>query len=794
MPSPNLISWTSTISSFLQAGRANLALQEFFAMCNSGLKPNEFGLSLALKASRIASKPNIGKLVHGYSIKSGFESYAYCSTSILDMYSKFGIMSDARMFFHSIPQKCDALWNTLIDGYARYSDENEAVGLFHQMLLSSLDPNSFTYTILIKLSANAVDIGLLRFFHGRSIKIGLDCYNFVGGAIVDSYGKWGELDDSVRSFWSLEERDHVVWTSLLSGFRDNGDAERGIDFYLRYVSEGNTVDQFMFASVLNLCSDLQSRDFGLQVHSCLAKTPLLVDSFVRTALIDMYVSFGMVDDAYRSFLEIGEKNEVIFSAMIKGFVSTSDYSNAVKLVYEMRKLGLPLDCSTISCMIKALTSHELFDEVKTFHGQILKSIDGSNFVVGNNLIEMYSKRRDVHSAEKVFMSMEVLNEFSWTALISGYNESEDFVESLKLYQKMKSSSSVEPNEFTLVAVLYAISKLQDVCKGKQIHSYIIKKGFQSHAYIESALIGLYSNCGCLNDAYRIFSTMSKRDLVSWGYMISSYAQQGHGYKALKLLSKHEKGPIAIDESIFSSCLSACSSLTSLEMGKTIHSCTIKTGFESNIQVEAAIIDMYCKCGCVKEARKIFNEIKNHSVISYTSMICGYAQHGFGKEALEMFNAMKMHEIEPDEVTFIGVISACSRCGFLKEGLMHFESVTLKYGLEKTFSHYACIVDLLGRAGEVREAEKLIFEAPFRSKTLLWKTLLGACSKYGNVEDGNRIAEMVMRLEPDEASNYVMLSNIYSSASMWDKSSELKKKMGEGSLKKTPGCSWLQVTY
>ena len=711
------------------------------------------------------------------------------------MYSKkIGNMSDARKLFDSIPQKCDAFWNTLIDGYARFPDENEAVRVFHQMLVSSIAPNSFTYTILIKLSAEAVDIGLLRFFHGRTVKAGLDSYNFVGGALVDAYGKCGELDDAARMFWSLEERDHVVWTALLAGFRNNGDAERGIDLYLRYVSEGYRPDPFMFTSAFNLCSDLQDSGFGLQVHSSLVKTPFVVDSFVGRGLIDMYASFGMVGDSYRSFLESSEKNEVTFGAMINGFVSDSNYKNAVALVCEMRKLGLALDHSTLSCTLKALTSLDLLEEGRVFHGQILKSVGESDLIIGNNLIEMYSKYRDAGGAEKVFMSIEVHNEFSWTAMISCYNESERYEEALKLYQKMKSSGSIEPNEFTLVAVLFAISKLQDLLKGKQIHNCILKKGFQSHAYIESALVGMYSKCSCLDDAYRIFSTMSERDLVSWSYMMASYAQQGHGEKTLRLLSEFEDGLIAIDESIFSSCLSACSSLTALEMGKTIHAGTIKTGFESDVQVGAAIINMYCKCGCIKEAREFFDRMREHSVVSYTAMICGYAQHGHGNKALAVFSVMNLAGVQPDEVTFVGVLSACSHCGLVNEGWMHFESISTEFGLERTVSHYACMVDLLGRAGQVREAEKLILDASFPSKTLLWRTLLGACSKHGNVEDGNRIAEMLIRQEPDEASNYVMLSNIYSSASMWDQSTELKNKMGQGSLKKTPGCSWVEVSH
>lgn len=216
MLDPKLISWTRKISCYINSGYPELGLLEFRRMCESGLRPNEYGLSLALKASRFAGEPTIGKLLHGTAIKAGFEANPFCSTSILDFYSKFNYLSDARRLFDKSALKCEALWNSLIDGYSRQPESEEPISLFHQMLLSSASPNCFTYTILIKFGTANLDVAFLGFLHGRVMKIGFwrDC--FVGGALINSYAKFRKLTDACRLFWAMEEQDHATWCALLA--------------------------------------------------------------------------------------------------------------------------------------------------------------------------------------------------------------------------------------------------------------------------------------------------------------------------------------------------------------------------------------------------------------------------------------------------------------------------------------------------------------------------------------------------------------------------------------------------
>ncbi|XP_058092640.1 pentatricopeptide repeat-containing protein At5g13270, chloroplastic-like [Magnolia sinica] len=252
---------------------------------------------------------------------------------------------------------------------------------------------------------------------------------------------------------------------------------------------------------------------------------------------------------------------------------------------------------------------------------------------------------------------------------------------------------------------------------------------------------MYAKCSSVNDVFRAFSNMDEQDFVTWSTMMASYAQHGHGEEALKLLSEfQDRSSVPVNDFILSSRLSAYAS-----------------------SVSCGIIDMYCKCRSIEDARKFFDKIGGHNMVSWTAMVSGYAHHGLGKDALELFDKMKEAGVEPDSITFVGVPSACRHVGFVKEGGHHFESMKNDYGLDTTLNHYASIVDLLVRA--VDEAEAFINKASFQSKALLWRTLLTACGKHMNVEAGNWIAEILAKLEPDQPSTYVLLSNIYRSASM-----------------------------
>ena len=799
IPKPNLVSWTSMISSYVHDGQYYVGLHMYYLMCQSGLRPNEFGFSLALKACRITHEFVMGLIIHGQVLKSGFEWYSFCSSAILGMYVGRGDFGDAYKFFLGIPlgKRSEASWNTLIDSYVQMSNTNEAVKLFHHMMHSGMSPNCFTYSIILKLCANMLIPQLGHSIHCRTIKVGFEEHLMVGGALLDVYAKLGFLDHACKLFWNLEEKDNMVWCSLLSGFHQIGDAEQGLSFYLMFLSEGNEPDPFTFASVFSLFSNLENGCLGAQIHCSLVKYGFTVDSFLGSSLINMYGNLGMTVDAYKCFHEIRFKDEMCFNAMINNFVLNSNNETALELFLEMRKIGLLPSQFTINCVLRAFADLHMLEQGKTLHSHVLKCFGDydSKLPTENALIEMYAKCGAADDAKMVFKGMQTHNEYSWTTIMTCFCQIGQFEEVWRLFHDML-LSSIKPSQFTIVAVVQACTKVEALSRGKQVHNYAIKAGFCFHPFVESSLIAMYSTFKSeIQNAILVFSLMNEQDLVSWSTMLMAWVQNGYYEAALKHFSEFWSAlNYLVDDSIFSGCLSACAGLAAVEMGKCFHACTVKTGLNSHLHVASSIIDMYSKCGSINEARQLFNEIRDHNLVTWTAMISGYAYNGLGRESIQLFSEMEEAGLKPDGITFIGVLTACSHAGLVTEAWRLFKSMRSVYDLEVTINHYACMVDLLGRNEQVEEAESLIENAPFhlQLKYLLWKTLLGACNTHGNIEIGNRIAQKMIELKPKESSTYVLLSNIYASASMWDNSIEVRSKMKEENIFKQPGSSWIQL--
>jgi pentatricopeptide repeat protein len=282
----------------------------------------------------------------------------------------------------------------------------------------------------------------------------------------------------------------------------------------------------------------------------------------------------------------------------------------------------------------------------------------------------------------------------------------------------------------------------------------------------------------MNDAWSIFNKMPSRSVVSWTAMILGHVKCGQGQKALDLFQQMQKEGVVPDSVTFVGVLNACASVVALVEGRDIHEQIIQRGFESDVFVGSGLIDMYVKCGSMDDAWRVFNKMPVRNVVSWTAMLKGYAMHGQGMEALAHFKWMCEEGVEIDGVTFVCLLLACSHAGLVNEGLHAFDSMMNVYRIPPTVDHYACKVDLLGRAGHLDEAEDVIKTMPCEPNAAVWMTLLGACRIYGEVEMGERIAKQLLELDPNMTAGYVVLSNIYAAAGKWDLSEKIQQQRKE----------------
>jgi pentatricopeptide repeat protein len=385
-----------------------------------------------------------------------------------------------------------------------------------------------------------------------------------------------------------------------------------------------------------------------------------------------------------------------------------------------------------------------------------------------------------------------LNIFPWNLRLARYVKAGLHHKALDLFAQMQQEGLI-PDSFTFVQLLNACASLRALESGRQIHAQIIQSGCECNIFVESGLIDMYAKCGSLADARKVFNKMDARDVVSYNAMILAHVKSGQAQEALELFQRMqcEEGAEP-DRATFLAVLNACASLASLNEGRCVQEQIIQNSLGSDVFVANSLIDMYSKCGVIDDAQKVFNKMTTRDVVAWNTMLGGYAMHGLAKEALELLERMCEEGVEVDNVTLVALLSACSHLGLVDEGMHYYESMGLVYGVSSTVEHYACMVDLLGRAGHLDEAEDLIKTMPFEPNVAVWKALLGACRVCGNVEMGERIAKEVIDLDPGNSAGYVMLSNIYAAAGKWDISADIQCQRLERGVKKEPGRTWIEV--
>lgn len=416
----------------------------------------------------------------------------------------------------------------------------------------------------------------------------------------------------------------------------------------------------------------------------------------------------------------------------------------------------------------------------------------------NMLISGYAKMGRIDLARRLFNEMHERDNFSWTAMVSGYVKHDMPKDALELYRLMQKQVTFVPsNKFTVSSALSAAASIQSLRLGKEIHCHIVRSGLDSDTVLCSALSDMYGKCGRIDQARYVFDRTFERDVVSWTAMIDRYFEGGRWEDGFLLFSDLLNSGIRPNDFTFAGVLNACAQQTVESLGKQVHGYMTRCGYDPVSFATSALVHMYSKCGNMDSGHKVFTMLPRSDLHSWTSLICGYAQNGQPREALRLFESLldeSSTSIKPDEITFVGVLSACTHAGLVEKGLHCFKSIKEKHGLTYIQDHYACVVDLLSRAGRFGEAEDIIQQmpSPMKPDKYLWASLLGGCRIHGNLELAERAAEALFEIEPENAATYVTLANIYANAGKWNEVAKIRKAMdGKGVVKK-PGVSWINL--
>ncbi|XP_016436361.2 pentatricopeptide repeat-containing protein At4g37170-like [Nicotiana tabacum] len=530
----------------------------------------------------------------------------------------------------------------------------------------------------------------------------------------------------------------------------------------------------------------------------------------------------------RTFFESSNKDQ-----MIKRLCKENKFNEALQILCEQRRLKEAIQllerhetrpsATAFSTLLRICTENRALDEGKRVHRSMKCSGFRPGVVISNRILGFYCKcdkpfdahdlfvemsDRDLCSwnimvsgfaklglideARKLFDEMPEKDNFSWTAMISGYARHNKPECALELYRVMQRDENFKCNKFTISSALAASASIQSLRLGKEIHGHIVRTGLDSDAVVWSALSDMYGKCGSVDEARHVFDRTKDKDVVSWTAMIDRYFGDGRWEEGYLLFSHLMKSGIRPNDFTFAGVLNACANQTTEHLGKQVHGYMMRIGFDPCSFAASTLVHMYAKCGSVDSAYKVFKRLLRPDVVSWTSLINGYAQNGQPNEALRLFDLLLKSGTQPDHITFVGVLSACTHAGLVDEGLEYFYSIKNKHRLTHTSDHYACVVDLLSRFGRFKEAEEIISQMPMKPDKFLWASLLGGCRVHGNVELAKKAAEALFEIEPENAATYVTIANIYATAGKWTEVAKIRQVMEEKGVVKKPGLSWINL--
>ncbi|XP_072966003.1 pentatricopeptide repeat-containing protein At4g08210 isoform X2 [Typha angustifolia] len=630
--------------------------------------------------------------------------------------------------------------------------------------------------------------------HSHLIKLGVWAATYVANNLLVMYNDFGCYVDAQRVFDEMPQRNVVSWTASIT------------------------------AHVRAACALAQNLEFGRWIYRHMSGLQLQCDTVLMNAVLDMYIKCGSLLEARRIFDRLFMANTTSWNTMIGGYCGGDDMNEAEKLFHRvpepdavsyntiiagfsqlespkalefvsmMHKKGVMLDTFTFPCALKVCGSLGFEQMGKQIHCYVIKCGSEMSCFTGSSLIDMYANcgqitdSMDLYdqylSCKEVFLDkLPLMN-----SMLSGFAFNRYDQHALDLVSVIH-CSGIMFDAYTLSSALKVCINLQNRRAGLQVHSLIVKNGYDSDHVVGSILVDLYARCGNLEDAFSMFHVLTNKDEIAWTGLIAACVQQGSNQLAFSLFRDMTR--VGVDHYAVSNILKACSALAWSQGGVQVHAYTTKTGLGSDTIVVASLVDMYSKSGHIEDGLQVFESAPEKDTICCTAMIAGCGYNGKSIEAIEHFQEMLKSGVKPNEITFLGVLSACRHGGLVMEACRIFKNMEDKHGIRPCLEHYCCMVDILSRAGKVEEAKQLISDMPYEPDGTIRNFLIRASSINQDIDLGKLYSVDLIPTCTHDMSGYVTLSNICASLGMWDVSANLREVIRRAGMKEA-GKSWVAV--
>ncbi|GMH01283.1 hypothetical protein Nepgr_003122 [Nepenthes gracilis] len=671
----------------------------------------------------------------------------------------------------------------------------EAIRVYLDMIVNNFANSEFSsFSTLVKAVGELGDGELGRQVHGHLLKFGVLDNIDVSNSLLSMLWKCGAIDDAVRSFEKMLERDPISWNTMITGFHQTMQYADSLEWFRRMLLESKMYpNRIACVSALSSCASIGCLIRGLEIHAHVLKSGLVSNQLVVNGLLDMYMKLGNVRYAELVFNGILKNIKYIVSwnVMILGFANNGYFLQASLLFFEMIMSGIEPDSSTMVATLVLCSLSLNLGFGRQIHAIIVRIGLEVDVRVQTALIDMYFNCGDTSSGLKLFRRSQNRNLVMWGTVISNCARNDYSREALDLYSDFRLEHGCV-DSVILLAALRACSSLNLKSEGMEIHGLVMKLGLDFDMYIGGALVDMYMKAKDVESAQKVFLRVPVRDVISWNALISGYSQNECLNEVLKAFHDMQSQQIRPNAVTMSCILSVCSHASINFLCKEIHGFIIRQGFETNVLVSNSLIVAYAKCGNIKSSQTVFDKMNERDEVSWNSIILGLGIHGNTDEQFALLEKMKEAGMKPDHMTFTSILSACSHTRRLEEGWRYFRGMIEEHKLKPELEQYTCMVDLLGRSGYLDEACDLIMEMPLSPDDRIWGSLLGSCKIHGNKRLAELVSDHIFELNPGSTGYRVLLANLYDDLGKKYDDAKIRSDIKGMGLKKSPGCSWIEV--
>eukprot|EP00250_Pteridium_aquilinum_P020621 c24888_g1_i1 orf=525-3071(-) len=689
----------------------------------------------------------------------------YSFNIVLKTYGQNEMLDAAREIFWGMPLRDVVSWSTMIAALSQWGHYEEALDVYSRMALGIIEPDRITFVCILNACSNLALLEKGIEVHASIVAQSLESNIVVATALINMYGKCGRLLYAANVFNHMPTRDTVCWNAMMTTYAQNGNCQEAYFLFKKMLIEGINPTNVSFLCAVDACAGLCVLQEGKRIHAVINNGGVVQDLALGNTLLNMYGKCGSVYLAGFVFESMPSRDIVSWNAMVTVLSQNEKNYEALCLYDDMQVAGIRPNNITFVSALNACASLQALEGGYTIHNTILVDCDGVDIMVESALVNMYGKCSDIHSATKLFSEMVLQDVVSWNVMITSLIHNKHSANAFECFQFML-TNGILPDDITYMSVLDVCASLEDLHRGQQIHATLNYVGYQQNNYVQTSLVNMYGKCGNLCKAKSALDSFSVPNLAALNAYLAVLTENGHGKDALDLFHNMRLHGLKPDIISVVCAIDACAILAAFEDGKEIHDAIVDLEYEQDLVVRTALINMYGKCGSLRHSRIVFEKMQQWDLILCNAMICVFAQYGHAKEAFCVFFQMQQDKIKPDQVTFISILTACSHTGQIEEGRHLFVSISRDHRLKQLEDHYVCMIDILGRAGLLDEAEELINSIPFEKSALVWLTLLSACQMHSDMERGCLATNKCFEIDPENAAPYVLMSNIYVAAGSW----------------------------